>query len=121
MEFSKGIKIRQKEYQPTEKEIFLDLIKTLNECWERTKTLEDKIGLGIGSYEEPLYMSIETLFFLYYGELKAMIALWWVFDRFGEKGELLPVILNKDEEGEEEVFVKTPIQLWNLLEKISKK
>ena len=121
--FGKGIKIKQSIKHPTEKEIFIDLVSTLDQCWQRTKIVEHEINIGVGNYEEPLYMTIENLFFLYYGDLIASITLWWVFERLDEDGNLLPIVINMDsglDENGEEVFIKTPLQLWKLLQKINK-
>lgn len=120
-EFSKGVKIKQTIEQPTDKQIFLNLINGLDKCWGRTQYLEEQIMLGISSYEEPLYQIIEDLIFLYYGEFKAGITLWWVFERFDGNGDLLPVTVSIDNEEEKQEFIKTPTQLWNFLNSFKQK
>jgi hypothetical protein len=113
--FGKGVKVKQTTEQPTDKQIFLNLVNSLDKCWDRTQYLEEKIMLGISSYEEPLYQIIEDLIFVYYGEFKAGITLWWIFDRFDEKDDLLPVTVSIDGGEEKQEFIKTSIQLWNFL------
>ncbi len=123
-EFSKYVKIKKIDHQLTDREVFLDLIVSLDKCWGRTQHIEEEMGLGVGTYEEPLYIIIENLLFLYYGEVTASIILWWVFNRFDEGGELCPIIVNTDNNSEQEgkeFLIKTPIQLWKLLQKINKK
>jgi hypothetical protein len=120
-EFGKGVKVKQTTEQPTDKQIFLSLVNGLDKCWGRTQYLEEQIMLGISSYEEPLYQIIEDLIFLYYGEFKAGIILWWLFDRFDENSDLLPVTVSIDGEEEKQEFIKTSIQLWNFLNSFKQK
>jgi hypothetical protein len=120
--FGKNLNMKRRNDEPTEKEIFLDIVLTLDECWTRTHHMEEVLKMGISEYEEPFYIVIENLVFLHYGEWKGHIILWWLFERFTDEGELLPVELNdKDKDTSEEVFVETPGQLWELIRKIELK
>lgn len=120
--FGKNLNIKRRNDEPTEKEIFLDIILTLDECWARTTHMEEVIKLGTADYEEPFYLVIENLVFLHYGEWRGHIILWWIFERFNDEGELLPVELNdQDKQTTEEIFVETPEQLWELIKKIELK
>jgi hypothetical protein len=121
-EFGKKLNIKHREQEPGDKEIFLDLVVSLDQCWQRTVYMEEHIGLGIASYEESLYDIIENLVFLHFSKWKAEIMLWWVFDRFDEDGNLLPINFNDNPEQEfEEISIETPEQLWDLFKKIEKK
>jgi hypothetical protein len=120
--FGKNLNMKRRNDEPTEKEIFLDIVLTLDECWTRTHHMEEVLKMGISEYEEPFYIVIENLVFLHYGEWKGHIILWWLFERFTDEGELLPVELNdKDKDTSEEVFIETPEQLWELIRKIELK
>ena len=117
--FGKNINIKRRNAEPTEKEIFLEITQIVDECWKRTKHMEEEMGMGVSNYEEPFYLVIENLVFLHYGEWKGHIILWWLFERFNEEGELLAVELNdNDNNTTEEVLVETPEQLWELIRKI---
>jgi hypothetical protein len=121
-EFGKKLNIKYREKEPGEKELFIDLISSLNTCWNRTNYLEEHIGLGIAQYEEPLYEIIENLIFTCYPVHQAEIMLWWVFERFDEEGNTLPVNYSTSSEEEfEEIIVETPEQLWDLIQKIKNK
>jgi hypothetical protein len=120
--FGKNLNIKRRNDEPTEKEIFLDIVLTLDECWARTHHMEEVLKMGIAEYEEPFYIVIENLVFLHYGEWKGHIILWWLFERFTDEGELLPVELNDhDKNTTEEVFIETPEQLWEVIKKIELK
>ena len=121
-EFGKKLNIKHREREPGEKEVFLDLVVSLDQCWHRTVYMEEEIGMNISSYEEPLYDIIENLIFLHFPSWKAEIMLWWVFERFNEEGEILPININDSPEKEyEEIIVETPEQLWDLFKRIEKK
>ncbi len=120
--FGKNLNIKRRNDEPTEKEIFLDIVLIMDECWARTNHMEEVMKLGTADYEEPFYIIIENLVFLHYGEWRGHIILWWIFERFNDEGELLPVELNdQDKNTTEEVFVETPEQLWELIKKIELK
>jgi len=119
--FGKNVNIKPKKQKGlSEKEIFIDIVSVLDECFERSVSLE-KHGFGIASYEEPFYIAIENLMFLKYGEWKTDIVLWWIYDRFNEEGELTPIKLNDHiENKEEDVLIETVDQLWEFLKRIDK-
>jgi hypothetical protein len=119
--FGKNVNIKPKKQKGlSEKEIFIDIVSLLDECFERSTSLE-KHGFGIASYEEPFYIAIENLMFLKYGEWKTDIVLWWIYDRFNEEGEIMPIKLNDHVENkEEDVLIETVDQLWEFLKRIDK-
>jgi hypothetical protein len=120
--FGQNINVKRRNEEPTEKEVFLDVIQTLDDCWKRSNFVEGEINLGISSYEEPFYLVIENLIFLHYGEWKGHIMLWWLFERIDDEGELLPIEVKFHEKAEaEEHLIETPEQLWDLLKKIELK
>lgn len=121
--FGKNIKIKSKKKVVNEKDIFVDIINILDSCNKRTEVLENDFMLNISAYEEPFYLIIENLLFTKYGDWQTNIILWWVYDRLDDKGNLLPIHLNTHtdkEDKEEDVIVKTPEQLWDLLKQIEK-
>ena len=119
--FGKNINIKKRNDEPTEKEVFLDILQIVDDCWKRSNLMEEEMNLGISSYEEPFYITIENLIFLHYGEWKGHMILWWLFDRFNDDGELLPIEVpfhNKEDQEPEEHLIENPEQLWDLLKKI---
>jgi len=119
--FGKNVNIKPKKQKGlNEKEIFIDIVSVLEECWQRTNTLEQH-SLNISPYEEPFYLIIENLMFMKYGEWKTDIILWWAYDRFDENGELKPIELNDHiDKVKEDVLVETAEQLWEFLKRIDK-
>jgi hypothetical protein len=117
--FGKNVNIKSKKKKElSEKEIFIDIISLLDECFERSSALEEH-ALNITSYEEPFYIMIENLLFIKYGEWKTDIVLWWVYNRYDEEGNVVAIKLNDhDNETEENVIVETTEQLWEFLKRI---
>ena len=119
--FGKNVNIKPKKQKGlSEKEIFVDIISLLDDCFSRSASLEQH-NLNITSYDEPFYIMIENLLFLKYGEWKTDIILWWAYNRFDENGEIKPIELNDHVENkQEEVLVETTEQLWEFLKRIDK-
>ena len=119
--FGKNVNIKPKKQKGlSEKEIFVEIISLLDDCFARSASLEQH-NLNITSYDEPFYIMIENLLFIKYGEWKTDIILWWVYNRYNEEGEVSPIKLNDHVENkEEDVLVETAEQLWEFLKRIDK-
>ncbi len=119
--FGKNVNIKPKKQKGlSEKEIFTDIVSLLDECFSRSASLEQH-NLNITTYDEPFYIMIENLMFLKYGEWKTDIILWWVYNRYNEEGEIMPIKLNDHVENvEEEVMIENADQLWEFLKRIDK-
>jgi hypothetical protein len=117
--FGKNINIkRRKKDEFSEKDLFIDVMTTLDECWIRTNYVTNKIKINTTEYEEPFYLIAENLVFLHYGEKLGMIILWWVFERFDEKGKLLPLEFIEDEETSTKLYLETSEDLWDFINKL---
>jgi hypothetical protein len=116
-----GSKLKfSKKGKSEEKEAFIETVVLLEHCWSRTNIMHEELGIDLWSYEETYYKVIENLMFMKYSESIANLILWYVYDRFDADGKLLG--LNVTIPGKEPKLhmVKTPLDLWNLIEKINK-
>jgi len=119
--FGKNVNIKSKQKGLSEKDIFINVVDILDECWTRSSVLGEEFSMDMSSYDEPFYLMIENLLYIKYGEWKTDVILWWTYNRFNENEELMPIKLNDHvEKTEEEVFVETPEQLWEFLKRIDK-
>lgn len=109
---------RRKKDEFSEKDMFIDVMTTLDECWIRTNYVTSKIKINTTEYEEPFYLIAENLVFLHYGEKLGMIILWWVFERFDEKGKLLPLEFIEDENTSTKLYLETAEDLWDFINKL---
>ena len=120
--FGKHLNIKSRTKNPTDKDLFIEVVGLLDECWTRSNVIENEFGLGVSDYEEPFYLVIENLIYMHYGEWKGDIMLWWLFERFDEEGSVLPININDhNKETEEEIFIETVEELWEFIKKLDKK
>lgn len=116
-----GSKLRfSKSGKSEEKEIFIETVVLLEHCWSRTNVMHEELGIDLWSYEETYYKVIENLIFLKYSESIANLILWYVYDRFDADGKLLGLNVTLPGKQPKLHMVKTPSDLWNLIEKINK-
>jgi hypothetical protein len=116
-----GSKLKfSKSGKSEEKEIFIDTVVLLELCWTRTNVMHEELGIDLWSYEETYYKVIENLIFLKYSESIANLILWYVYDRFDADGKLLGLSITLPGKEPKLHMVKTPSDLWNLIEKINK-
>jgi hypothetical protein len=116
-----GSKLKfSKSGKSEEKEIFIEAVVLLEHCWTRTNIMHEELGIDLWSYEETYYKIIENLIFLKYSESIANLILWYVYDRFDADGKLLGLSITLPGKEPKLHMVKTPSDLWNLIEKINK-
>ena len=120
--FGKHLNVKSRTKDPTDKDLFMEVVGLVDECWIRSNVIENEFGLGVSDYEEPFYLIIENLIYMHYGEWKGDIMLWWLFERFDEDGSVLPININDhNKETEEEIFIETVEELWEFIKKLDKK
>ena len=82
----------------------------------------DSFGINMEMYDDAFFVLIENLILKQYGEWKTELVMWYVYDRFNENEELMPLMIQEEgKEEEEEVFIESPEQLWDLIKKLEKK
>ena len=125
-DFGKNLNLKQKQsVSSNTKQFFIDIVTLFDGVNQRTVEM-DSFGINMETYDEGFYILIENLILKTYGEWKTELILWYIYDRFNENEELMPLILQEEEQDEEEqdgeeIFVETPEQLWDLIKKIDKK
>jgi hypothetical protein len=125
-DFGKNLNLKQKQsVSNNTKQFFIDIVTLFDGVYQRTVEM-DSFGINMETYDDGFYILIENLILKTYGEWKTELILWYIYDRFNENEELMPLILQEEEQdGEEqdgeEIFVETPEQLWDLIKKIDKK
>jgi hypothetical protein len=103
-----------------EKEIFTNIVSTLEQCWLRTNFIQTQLGVDFYNYEEHYFTIIEDLIYLKYGETAGSLVLWYVYDRYDKEGNLQTIEVTFNNKPKKEYKLKTPGDLWNLVEKIVK-
>jgi len=121
--FGKNLNLKMKNKSSNtnnSKAFFLDIVTLFDGAYQRSMEM-DSFGINMETYDDAFYVLIENLILKQYGEWKTELIMWYVYDRFNENEELMPLLLQEEGEEEEEVFIETPEQLWDLLKKIEKK
>jgi hypothetical protein len=120
-DFGKNLNLKQKQsVSNNTKQFFIDIVTLFDGVYQRTVEM-DTFGINMETYDDGFYILIENLILKTYGEWKTELILWYIYDRFDENEELMPLTLQEEEQDEEEIFVETPEQLWDLIKKIDKK
>jgi len=101
----------------SDKEMFVDIVSRLDEVWIKSNKVFEKFKINLLEYEEDYFCLIEDLLLMKYGSWKTEIILWYMYGRIDNNKEIHPLSLNL-EGNEEKVIVKTPSQLWDLLNRI---
>jgi len=123
--FGKNLKFNQRSEKGkkvlTEKELFIELMTMLEETWDRSNESYEKYKINLLEYEESFYQMIEGFMFLKYGDWKTEIALWYIFIRKGEDGDIIPLKVKfHDKKEDEEIYLNNATDLWDILERIDK-
>jgi hypothetical protein len=103
-----------------EKEMFISIVSTLEQCWLRTNIIHTQLGVDFYNYEQHYFTMIEDLLYLKYGETVSTLVLWYVYDRYDQDGDLLAIDVKIGDKPKKQYLLKTPLDLWNLVEKILK-
>ena len=104
----------------SDKEVFVRIVERLDKCWTDSNGLYENFKISILEYEEGYYQIIEDLLIVNYGPWKTEFILWYIFGRFDTDGNLYPLLVQTKGKEDEEVFLKTPTQLWNFLDRLEK-
>jgi len=122
--FGKDFKITQREDKDkvlSEEEMFVEIITKLDFCWNKSNKIYELFKISLLEYEEDYFQLIENLILLKYGEWKTEIILWYIFGRIDMDGKLHPLLMQDEDINEEvEIFIKTPSELWDFLDKLEK-
>jgi len=102
------------------KDTFIETVILLEHCWLRTNFLHEEVKIDLWNYEENYYKIIENLIFMQYSEEVANLILWYVYDRFDADGKILGLDITFPGKESKRFILKTPTDLWNLVEKINK-
>ena len=103
-----------------EKEMFISIVSTLEQCWLRTNIIHTQLGVDFYNYEQHYFTMIEDLLYLKYGETISTLVLWYVYDRYDQDGDLLAIDVKIGDKPKKQYLLKTPLDLWILVEKILK-
>jgi hypothetical protein len=108
----KGVQVKekQKSIKKQEEEYFMALVEELCQIYS-SSAIANSLGINLIDYEDRFIRVFEMTLNKIYGEVKASIILWWVFESITPEGEVLPLI----DENDKTHVIKTPTQLYKFL------
>ena len=110
----KGVEVKenQKTEKKREEEYFMELIEELCQI-DASSAIVSSLGINLSKYESRFIQVFEMTLTKIYGEVKASIILWWVFESITPEGDILPLV----DENDKEHIIKTPTQLYKFLKR----
>ena len=94
----------------TEETVFDVFLKKLDESRKKEDLIFDEGGLDLKSVTDPLWVVVEAMIKMIYGQDAADIILWWLFERYDNKtGRLIEFI---DEDTGKRYNLSTPKELY---------
>lgn len=133
--FGKNLNIKKRESKSpkqTAKSKFVAIVSTFDSIDKRSMEVES-FGIDLSDFEDAHFSLIESLIFEIYGDWKTQLIMWYVYERMDEEGNLLPLLVSdvdedKEEDDEdddeeldgEEVYIKTPEELYDFIKKLEK-
>jgi hypothetical protein len=96
-----------------EKDRFINLITLLDLLLTREEDLLSVYKLDVGSFYDHYWTAIETLISLYYSEDQKELILWYLYERFDENNNIIPLF--DEANPDEEIIVDTPEMLYYLI------
>lgn len=74
----------------TEESVFCLLINKLDKSHKDDEALFELSGIDLSKQNGDLWLVVELLLKLHYGESSYDLIMWWVYDRFNPDGKLVP-------------------------------
>ena len=76
--------------EASEKSVFCALINKLDKAHKDDEALFELSGIDLTKTKSDLWLVIESLLKLHYGESSFDIIMWWILDRFNPDGKVVP-------------------------------
>jgi hypothetical protein len=109
-------KKRNKEFK--KKTLFISLIEQYENALNKSTRLQDEFGLDLFEYEEPFYGVIDKLMLLMWGSNVYEIITFYLYEKHNLDGTLNYLVETQEDGSEEEIYLKTPEELYNYLFKL---
>jgi hypothetical protein len=108
------IRRKKKNIQNQKKEAFISIINKYDEALTKSVMLQSSYKIDLTDYEDPYYNIIDELILLSWGPDIYSLIEFYFYGRIGDDG-----IENfiEDEEGNE-IYIRTPTELYILIEKL---
>jgi hypothetical protein len=109
------IRRKKKTKEAKKKELFISIINSIEAIINRQDLMYAELNLDLSKYDESFLDTIDALIILHFGKEGAELIAYFLWDRVNPDGTINPLI----DDNNQEVFLETAQDLWNLLIKIN--
>jgi hypothetical protein len=111
------IRRRRKSTSDKKREMFFNLITSIDELNVRQNIMFSDLDLDFSNYDEKFFTVIDTLIYMNFGKQCTEVIGFYLYERINIDGTINPIIVNENEE----LILENVYDLWNLLCKINPK
>lgn len=121
--FNLRVRISTKEVDKKvmNKSLFLNIIKNLKSIEERRDFMQDEIGMDMTTYEDKFFQVIEDLFKLNFNKPQISIIQAYIYEATRPDDWNGTVTIEVENKSVKTFDLKTPEQLWSVVELLGKK
>ena len=111
------VKRRKKSEQNKKKEMFVQIIRSLEEAIIRSNIALIDFGLDYSVYDETYLSIIDALIYMHFGKDACELVSFYIWDRLNPDGTINPILDDQDNE----IVLEDAYQLWELMCKVNPK
>lgn len=105
------IKRKKKNEEEKKREMFVQLINSLEECVIRSSIMYSDFSMDMSNYDEKYLSIIDLLIYLNFGQPGFELISWYIYERINLDGTYNHLL----DENENEIIVMDPYQLYDIL------
>ncbi len=109
------VRRKKKTKEAKKKELFISIINSIEAIINRQNLMYAELNLDLANYDESFLDTIDALIILHFGKEGAELIAYYLWDRVNPDGTINPLV----DDNNQEVFLETAQDLWNLLIKIN--
>lgn len=109
------IRRKKKTKEAKKKELFISIINSIEAIINRQDLMYAELNLDLTNYDNSFLDTIDALIILHFGKEGGELIAYYLWDRVNPDGTINPLI----DEHNQEVFLETAQDLWNLLIKLN--
>ena len=113
-----SIKRRNKKEFEKKRDLFINIINQFEHSITKSFLIEKDYKIDLSKYEENFHQIIDSLILLAFGKEVYELLAFYFYERHNPDGSQNGLII---EETGEELFIKDPIELWELIVKVNPK
>jgi len=110
-----SIKRKNKKSFDNKRDLFINVINQFEHAITKSYLIEKDYKIDMSKYEENFYQIIDSLILLSFGKQVYELMSFYFYERYNPDGSENGLII---EETGEEVFVKDPVELWELIVRV---